>query len=65
MGFPTPPLVGVHPRECSTGDQIFPGILPSEEVRKNNIIEIIQGKRLMTSPPESLVDLSVIPVISE
>ena len=37
MGFPTPPLVGVHTRDCSMGNQIFPGMLSSEEVRKKNI----------------------------
>ena len=47
------------------GDQIFPGILPSEELRKKNIIEVIQGNRFMMSPSASLVDLAVIPVIAE
>ena len=46
MGFTTPTLVEAHTRDFSMGDQIFPGILPSEELRKKNIIEIVQGKKL-------------------
>ena len=30
-GFPTPPLVGLHPRDYSMGEKIFPGMLQYEE----------------------------------
>ena len=50
MGFPTSPLVGVHTRDYSIGDQIFPGMLPYEQVRKHYIIKIFLGRRLMMTP---------------
>ena len=65
MGLPAYPLVWVYIRDCNTGDQIFPAFLPYEELIKDEIIEIMQGKKLMMSPSQTLVDLDVIPVIFE
>ena len=36
MVFPNSTLVGVHTRDYSTEDKILPGILPSEEVKKDH-----------------------------
>ena len=47
------------------GNQIFPVIMKYEEARKNDIIDIMQGKRLIIFPPTFIVDLELIPVIFE
>ena len=44
MGFPTSSTVGVHTRDCSTGDQIFPGMLPSEKLIKRTILKSFKAR---------------------